>query len=271
MPTYIASLQNPRVKEIVKLRKRSYRDQQRTTVVEGCRELSHALAAGVTPETVFICNELTTSECNTVLQNLYAMAAERTTSLFEVSADVFAKMAYRETTGGILATIPYVNVEFDQLPKSAQPLLLVVESPEKPGNLGALLRTADAAGFDGVIVCGDGTDLHNPNVVRASLGALFTVPVCTATTSDTIAWLSQNGIRSIAATPYAETSYTDVAMAGRCAIVVGSEAEGLSPEWLESASVQVRIPMYGRVDSLNLSTSAAILIYEAVRQRSDNA
>ena len=267
MPPRISSLQNPKIKEIARYRKRGYRDQRRMTVVEGCRELGHALDAGITPDSVFICNELVDGTCTLLLDRLHEMAANRATALLEVTPEVFAKIAYRETTGGILAVIPYVNIELGHMPVTHDSLYLIVETPEKPGNLGALLRTADAAGFDAVIVCGQGTDLHNPNVIRASLGAVFTVPVCTATTVDTIAWTKTNGYQSIAATPYAEHDYYRIQMQDRTAIVVGSEADGLSDDWLSKASVRVRIPMYGRVDSLNLSTSAAILMYEAVRQR----
>ncbi len=240
----------------------------RQTVVEGCREVTHALAAGVAPTRVFVCQELLDANCNNAMQLCIELDEQQKTELITVTQDVYKKIAYRESSGGLLVVIPYVDRPLKTVPVDETALILVVESPEKPGNLGALLRTADAAGFNAVVVCGEGTDVHNPNVVRASLGALFTMPVSHCTTSEGIDWLSNNDINSIAATPYANTVYGDVNMTGKTAIVVGSEAFGLSEEWLAAADERVRIPMHGKVDSLNLSASAAILMYEAVRQRS---
>ena len=175
----------------------------------------------------------------------------------------------REDSGGILLVLPYLNTELGRLVLPASPLLVVVENVEKPGNLGAILRTADAAGVDGVIACGGtgSTDVHNPNVVRASLGTLFTVPVAEATTPATILWLRTRGIRIVAATPEGATLYIESDLRGPLAIVLGSEAQGLTQAWLDAADTRVVIPMAGQSDSLNLSASTAILLYEAVRQR----
>ena len=268
----ITSPQNPRVKRIIKLNDRRARDEARQTVVEGVREIRQALDHGVAPVEAYLCPELINEpEAETAAQHLRAIAATDMSDLFLVSPDVFAKMAYRGTTGGLLMVIPYRQNQLEHLIFRGEPFLLVVEEAEKPGNLGAILRTADAAGVDAVLVPSPpkrmGTDLHNPNVIRASLGAYFSVPTVAATTAETIAWLRAQGIAIVAATPAAEALYTAADLRGPVALAVGSEAWGLSETWLAAADVRLRIPMAGVVDSLNLSASAALLMYEVVRQR----
>jgi TrmH family RNA methyltransferase len=189
-------------------------------------------------------------------------------SLFEVDERVFAKIAYRENPDGWLATFPLPGRELPELTLSANPFLVVCESVEKPGNLGAILRTADAAGVDALIACDPLTDWGNPNVVRASKGALFSVPVAASSSAQTIVWLRDCGIRIIVATPQATTPYTQADLRGPVAITVGEEKHGLSQEWLDQADQAVVIPMFGRVNSLNVATATALLIYEVVRQRS---
>ncbi|MEZ4729577.1 MAG: RNA methyltransferase [Caldilineaceae bacterium] len=264
----ISSLQNARIKELVKLSKRRDRDTRRVTVVEGAREIGHALAAGFVPQEVYLCPELATSaETQALITTCDRLVRQGLTTMVTVTPAVFAKIAYREESGGLLLVMPYVTRHLAQMSSSAAPFFAVIEGVEKPGNLGAILRTADAAGVDGVIVCAGATDVHNPNVVRASLGALFTVPIAEATTDQVIAWLQQHRIRIVAATPEGLINYTIPDYTAPVAVVMGSEAYGLAPAWFAAAADLVQIPMRGVVDSLNLSAATAILLYEVVRQR----
>ncbi len=262
----ITSPRNPRVKNVIKLRQRRHRDAQRRTVVEGLREIRLALEAGITPQEAFVCPELVTAEGQPLLRQLERLAQEGPTHLYQVTPEVFARLAYREGSGGLLLVIPYLERKLADLALGTPAFLAVVEGVEKPGNLGAILRTGDAAGVDGLILCG-GTDVHNPNVIRASLGAVFTVPVVQVSTPEAIAWLQEQGLAILAATPDGDALYTEVDLTGPVAIVTGSEAHGLSQPWLQAATHRVTIPMFGKVDSLNLSASTAILLYEVVRQR----
>jgi TrmH family RNA methyltransferase len=269
----ITSLQNGRIKRVIKLNSRRRRDAAQLTLVEGIREVSRALEHGITPQEAYLCPELITDEASEANNRLVQLVQKGETQLFEVPPDVFVKIAYRGDSGGLLLVIPYLQLSLSNLPLSSLPFLAVVENVEKPGNLGAILRTADAAGVDGVIVCSDGTastDLHNPNVIRASLGTLFSVPVAAATTCETIAWLQEHEIQIVVATPETESVYTAVDLQTSVALITGSEAFGLSQQWLAAADKQVRIPMHGTADSLNLSTATALLLYEVVRQRSSN-
>lgn len=269
----ITSLQNGRIKQIVKLNQRRQRDAVQQTVVEGVREVSRALQQGIVPLAAYLCPALLTDEAQEAVGCLNRLAQAGDTRLFEVTPDIFAKIAYRGHSGGLLLVIPYLRQSLNDLPLGQPSFLAVVENVEKPGNLGAILRSADAAGVDGVIVGSDGTastDLHNPNVIRASLGTLFTVPVASATTSETIAWLQAHAIEIVVAVPVADCVYTAVNLQNSVALVTGSEAHGLSQEWLTAATAQVRIPMHGTADSLNLATATALLLYEVVRQRSSN-
>lgn len=266
----ISSLQNSRIKNIVKLGNRRQRDAQQLTLVEGVREVRRALQCGIVPQEAYICPALVDSKAADLITSLQKLAQTGTTQLFEVTPEVFNKMVYREASGGVLLVVPYLGRRLVDLPLSSAPFLAVVEDVEKPGNLGAILRTADAAGVDGLIVTthvGDGTDLHNPNVVRASLGTLFAVPVATAETAELISWLREQSIRIVTASPDGKRPYTAIDMTGPVALVTGSEAYGLSQPWLEAADEQVVIPMYGIADSLNLSIATALLLYEVVRQR----
>ncbi|MBK8985869.1 MAG: RNA methyltransferase [Chloroflexi bacterium] len=272
MPLLISSLQNQRIKQTVKLNNRRQRDEQQRTVVEGVREVSRALAAGLTPYEAYVCPELLAdAEAAACLAALADLANRGQIELFEVTPAVFAKIAYRGESGGIVLVVPYLPLTLADLPVGRPPFLVVVEAVEKPGNLGAILRTADAAGVDGLIVCGDdgeGTDIHNPNVIRASLGALFAVPTVATTNGRAQQWLREQAIPVIAATPEGTRPYTAVDLTGPVAILLGSEAHGLSRAWLQAAEQQVVIPMHGVVDSLNLSVATALLLYEVVRQRS---
>lgn len=260
----ITSLQNPRVKEVVRLRNRGDRDAAGLLLIEGRRELRLALAQGRKIHTLFFCPALfADAAAHAVLEQAAAAGCER----IECSAPVFRKLAYGDRTEGLLAIAPQVHRTLADLVLPPNPLLIVAEAIEKPGNLGTILRSADAAGVHAVIVCDGCTDIHNPNVVRASIGTLFCVPVVEATTEATLAWLRTHGIAALAATPHATEEYTAVDMTRAVAIVVGKEQVGLSDRWMQSADVQVRIPMQGQVDSLNVAAATTLLLFEAVRQR----
>lgn len=261
----ITSLQNPKVKYVTALRERRKRQQEGATLVEGYDELILALASGIKPIEVFYCPTLFRTPEQ---MGLVARIGAIETMLMEVDERVFAKIAYRENPDGWLATFPLPGRELSELALSTNPFLVVCESVEKPGNLGAILRTADAAGVDALIACNPLTDWGNPNVVRASKGALFSVPVAAASSAQTLAWLRDRRIRIIVATPQAATPYTQVDLRGPVAVAVGEEKHGLSQEWLDQADEAVVIPMFGRVNSLNVATATALLIYEVIRQRS---
>lgn len=263
MALLITSPQNPRVKQVVRLRDRRHREREGLMLVEGREELALALAGGARPQTLYVCPALVDEGHGPLLTQARAAASE----VIEVSQPVFEKMAYRDNPDGWLAVVPAVRRGLDDLPGGERPLYLIAEAVEKPGNLGALLRSADAAGATGVIVCDPTTDINNPNVVRSSRGTLFTVPVAEASADEAFAWLRARAIPIVAATPQASQAYTEADLTGPVAIAVGTEHEGLSAAWLAQASVQVRIPMRGQVNSLNVATAATLLMYEAVRQR----
>ena len=266
MPESITSQQNNHVKSVARLEKRNERTQRRLTLVEGVREVSRALAAGIVPVEAYICPELVNAATRTAVQRLEQLEGASGTRVFAVTPAIFARLAVREESGGVLLVIPFLSNSLTHLPQRLPQFFTVVEEAEKPGNVGAILRTADAAGVHGVIVCG-GVDLHSPNVVRASLGTLFTMPVAEATTVEAIAWLRGHGVQIVAATPDARMLYTQADLTMPTAIAMGSEAQGLSAAWLDAADVCVQIPMHGAADSLNLAASTAILLYEVVRQR----
>lgn len=261
---HLTSTQNARIKETIRLRKRAERDAHGLFLVEGGREVTRALAARWQVVSLFFCPALhATAEA----ENLPARAQSAGAMLFECSAEVFAKLAYKEGADGWLAVVRQRALGLDDLALSKKPLLLAAEAIEKPGNLGALLRAADGAGADAVILCDGCTDLYNPNVVRNSMGSLFALPVAAATSAATWTFLRRHKVRMVAATPGAEKIYSDVDLSGPVAIVVGAENEGLRPAWMEQADVQVRIPMRGLADSLNVACATTLLLYEAVRQR----
>lgn len=269
---HISSSQNPHIKNVVKLHNRRQRDALQLMVVEGAREIGLALANGFKPAELYMCPELAMGEeATAVAQQFHRLHEEKQTTLFTISPELFAKIAYRGESDGLLALLPYWSRPLTSLPLSPAPFLAIIEGGEKPGNLGAILRTADAAGVDAVIISetesGEGTDIFNPNVVRASLGALFTVPVAVAPATDLLVWLRAHGIQVAAATPGGDVLYTAVDLRGSVAVVLGSEAHGLSQTWLNAADKRLIIPMHGQVDSLNLSVSTALMLYEVVRQR----
>lgn len=277
MTTRIESRQNPRIKELQKLTKRRRRDERGVTVVEGIREVSRALASNIIPIEAYICPELVERWPDQglqaeVVQRLELLDAERQCHLFQIPADLHDKITYRGESGGITLVVPYQSWTLEELPKTEQPFLLIVENVEKPGNLGAILRTVDAANVDGVIVAHSpehaATDIYNPNAIRASLGTIFGIPITQSSTADAIAWLKSNNIQIVTTSPDSQIVYANADLTGPVAIVMGSEADGVSDSWFDAADVEVTIPMHGIGDSLNLSTSTAIMLYEVVRQRS---
>ena len=262
--TPITSLQNPRIKQIVSLHDRRKRDQAGVMLVEGYEELALALASGASPVELYVCPPLFRDRAQA---DLIAAAGAAGASVIDVDERVFAKIAYRENPDGWLAMFRAEHHTLDDLRLSANPLLVVCEGVEKPGNLGAMLRTADAAGIDALISCDPHTDWANPNVIRASKGALFTVQTAEADSRRAIAWLHEREIQIIAATPAASTLHFGADLRGPVAIAVGTEKQGLSDLWLQGADIAVRIPMSGKVNSLNVATATALLVYEVVRQR----
>ena len=260
----ITSLQNPRLKRLVRLRDRRPRDEERAFLVEGYREVRRALERHVTLDEVYFSRDWFLGENEPALLEQAEAAGAK---LFELSKEAFAKVAYRERPDGILAVAPQWSRTLADLRLSAAPFILVVEAIEKPGNLGTILRSADAAGCDAVIVCDPVTDLFNPNVVRASTGVLFSVPCVVGESAAVQAWLKEKGIRTVATTPAAKALYSDSDLTGPLAVVMGSEQYGLSEFWLKNADLPVRIPMAGQADSLNVAMAALITLFEAVRQR----
>jgi TrmH family RNA methyltransferase len=261
----LTSMQNARVKDVVKLRQRRDRDKSKTFIIEGYREITRALEGGMPFQTLFTCPELFLGENE---EALIDAIVKKGAQHFECAPHVFQKMSYRDRPDGLITVAPQLLATLQDLPKKKNPFYIVAEAIEKPGNLGTILRSADAAGVDGVIICDKCTDIHNPNVVRASVGTLFTQPVVEATTEETLAWLKENGIAVLSATPEAKESYSKVDMKQSLAIVVGTEQYGLSDKWMQEADICVRIPMRGKADSLNVATATTILLYEVVRQRS---
>jgi len=257
----ITSAQNPKIKLLLQLQqKSSERRKAGLFVVEGRRELMHCLEAGFVVDTVFCCPDVETGV------EPMPMLPEGV-RVFEVSKEVYEKIAYRGSTEGVVAEVKTRQLTLADLRLPEQPLVVVVERVEKPGNLGAILRSADAAGVDAVIVCDPLTDLYNPNLIRSSVGGIFSVPCVACTSEECIAFLQQRGIQILTAQLQDSSLYYDTDMRRPTAIVMGTEATGLTDQWRRAADAHIRIPMLGRIDSLNVSVSAAILMYEAVRQR----
>ncbi len=260
----ITSTQNPRVKNVLKLNKRADRDEQGLLLVEGYRELKRALDNGWMPRELYFCRDLFLGSNE---DELLRCSAERGASLFDCSETVLRKLSYRDRPEGLLAVGPQIRYSLADITFRSVPFLVVAEAVEKPGNLGTILRSADAAGVDGMLVCDRCTDISNPNVVRASIGTLFSVKVVEASTDDALAWLRARHIQIVSATPHADMLYTEADLAQPVSIVVGSEQYGLSTRWMNEADIKVRIPMLGQADSLNVASATTILLYEVVRQR----
>lgn len=258
----ITSAQNPKIKDLLALQEKSKeRRKKGLFVVEGRRELLHCVASGYEPHTVFVCPEiLQKADFDEIKENCSC-------NFIEIPQHLYDKVAYRGGTEGVIAELYCRPHGLDSIDLKENPLVVVLESVEKPGNLGAVLRSADAAGVDAVIICDPLTDLYNPNLIRSSIGGIFTVQVAAATSEEAIKWLKDNGIKIYTAQLQDSEWYYDTDMTSGTAIVMGTEATGLTDVWREAADAHIRIPMLGRLDSLNVSVSAAILMFEAVRQR----
>ena len=259
----ITSAQNPKIKTLLELQEKSRtRRKEGLFVVEGRRELLHCIEAGYEPHSIFFCPEIISGKD---LEDISDAAGR--CSFFEIPQHLYDKVAYRGGTEGVIAELKCKEMTLDALKLKDHPLVVILESVEKPGNLGAVLRSADASGVDAVIVCDPLTDMYNPNLIRSSIGAIFTVPIATASSEDTIKWLKANNITIYTAQLQDSEWYYDTDMKGGTAIVMGTEATGLTDAWRKAADAHIKIPMLGKLDSLNVSVSAAILMFEAVRQR----
>jgi TrmH family RNA methyltransferase len=270
----ITSASNPRLKGLLGLRRRRTREETGQTLVEGYEEIGLALSAGVRPGTVYVCEELFSPAGRAGSQDighqsdLLARLRGDRVEVVHLSRSAFEKVSYREGPDGLIAVVDRVGVRLDDLRvDGSDHLTLLSQGVEKPGNLGAMLRTADAAGVDAVIAADPVTDWGNPNVVRASKGTVFAVPAASATTAETLDWLTAHDVRLVVTTPETDLLHTDVDYTGRVAIAVGSEKHGADRTLLDAATHLVRIPMHGKANSLNVAASAAIVLYEAVRQR----
>ena len=260
----ITSLTNPRVKAAVRLRDRRERDETGLTIVDGAREILRAIDRGVEVAEVFVSRGLVRSpDARDATARLDAAQAP----VRDVSDAVLAKIAFGDRSDGIVAVVRTPSTSLNEIALQTDPLVVVVERVEKPGNLGAILRTAAGAGVDAVVAADARTDLFNPNAIRASLGSIFSIPLASASSAEVLDWLAAHGVAPIAARVDADTHYTDVDLRGPVAIVLGSEADGLTEAWSDPRVTSVRIPMRGIADSLNVSVAAAVLLYEAVRQR----
>ena len=266
VPEKITSLQNPKIKNLKRLEKASERREQNLILIEGLRETVLAQRAGYTITAVFVCEEILKEDDGYDLKALTKAASG--IAIYHISKEVYDSLAYRETTEGVIATATPVKLSLDKIKLSDTPLILVIEGVEKPGNLGAMLRTCDAAGVDAVLICDGKTDIYNPNVLRSSLGTAFTQQVIVCETPEAIAFLKKKGIRIFAAELTAASVYFSEKFKQPSAVVVGTEATGLSQAWIDAADARIKIPMLGKIDSLNVSVSAAVLLFEAVRQRS---
>jgi RNA methyltransferase, TrmH family len=269
----ISSVQNPKVKLALSLHKASARKKENLFIIEGLREITLAGKAGYRFHSLFVCPEITGWPGDKPDGNSPDAGFIEMTGLpgremaIEITRDVFAKISYRKESGGLVAIAHQKRISLGDIIPGDSPLILVAEAIEKPGNLGAMIRTADAAGIDAVLVCDPATDLYNPNVIRASLGTLFTTPTVCCSSEDAIRWLQSAGIKiyvtSLSASlPYHKADYTVPS-----AIVAGSEATGVSAIWSDACDGAVIIPMYGQVDSMNVSVATSVILFEALRQR----
>jgi TrmH family RNA methyltransferase len=263
----ITSAQNPKIKLLLELQEKSKtRRKEGLFVVEGLRELLHCIGSGYQAHALFVCSDVLSAQGMKELEDAIESSSEGCACYF-IPKHLYEKVAYRGSTEGVIAELKCKSHSLESLSLKENPLVVVLESVEKPGNLGAVLRSADAAGVDAVIVCDPLTDMYNPNLIRSSIGGIFTVPTAAASSEDTIKWLKDNNITIYTAQLQDSEWYYDTDMTKGTAIVMGTEATGLTDAWRKAADAHIKIPMLGRLDSLNVSVSAAILMYEAVRQR----
>lgn len=259
----ITSAQNPRIKNFAHLQKARERRVQNVFIVEGDKEYARAIEFGYEFSSVFVCFDLISEAYFKALSSGVNSNAE----VFPVSKEAFDKIAYREGSGGIIALARPKSHTLADLKPAQNPLLLVLEAVEKPGNLGAILRTADAAGVDAVIVCDPQTDIYNPNVVRSSIGCLFSVPLAVCTSEEAISWMKSKNIAIFSTYLKAAVPYTEVDFTRPSAIVMGTEADGITDLWVNASTQNIIIPMQGSADSMNVSTATSVVVFEACRQR----
>ncbi|HAN78322.1 MAG TPA: rRNA methyltransferase [Bacteroidales bacterium] len=260
--THISSKQNPGIKNLVLLQKQKERAEQNLILIEGLKEIEKADLSGYVIEQVYFCPEIIGLQ-----QVSELFTKSKPGKVFSVSADVFEKIAYRESTGGVIVLAKPKLHTFSGLNLPKNPLLLVLEGVEKPGNMGAIYRTADAAGIDAVLIAEPRTDLYNPNAIRASLGCVFSVPTVICSGAEALNWLKTNQIHIFSTYLQAAVPYHTVNFAQPCAIVLGTEADGISDQWVKNSNTNIIIPMRGQADSMNVSTAAAVVVFEACRQR----
>lgn len=261
MSIRITSPQNPRIKSLLALEKPRERKKQQVFIIEGLKEIRFAVDEGYRINTLYYCDDMISADAlgDIVTDDLQTIP---------VSKDVFDRIAIRENSGGVLAIAGMKSHNLENLLLSNTPLVLVLEAVEKPGNLGAILRTADAAGIDAVIICDPQTDFYNPNVIRSSLGCVFTKQIASASSEETIRWLRKNKIAIYCTYLKASRPYDQIDFTPSCAIVMGTEATGLSDVWVKNSDANIIIPMQGKIDSMNVSTATAVVVFEARRQRS---
>jgi RNA methyltransferase, TrmH family len=257
----IESSKNPTIRALAELKERKARDKEQRYLIEGTREIYRAIQAGEALQTLVYVKELLDKQAQELIQK------QKHLEHLELSREPFSKLSLRQNPDGFIAVAKMKHKRLADVPLSSNPLVLIIEGLEKPGNIGALLRTADAANLDAIFVTGKGTDLYNPNVIRSSMGSLFSRPVIASDDAELIAFLKPKNFNIIAATPHTEHRYWQEDFRGATAIVLGTEDAGLSKIWLEAATTQVTIPMNGMADSLNVATAGALLMYEALRQR----
>lgn len=263
----VTSAQNPKIKELLALQEKSrLRREKGLFVVEGIRELEHCVEGGFQIDTVFWCPSIYGKMPNVAEASMPAIL-RNAAKVVEVTEELYDKVAYRGGTEGIIAEVKAKETGLDALKLKEKPLIVVLESVEKPGNLGAVLRSADAAGADAVLICDPYTDLYNPNLIRSSIGGIFTVQCAATDSQSAINFLKERGIRILTAQLQDSEWYYDTDMRSGTAIVIGTESTGLTDIWRDAADSHIKIPMLGKLDSLNASVSAAILLFEAVRQR----
>ncbi len=264
----ISSLQNPRVKQVVKLRDKRERDTTQSFLIEGYRELSRAVKGGVPLVSLFYspAHFLGSNE-NGLIEEIRGQGVE----VLEVNKGVFEKISFRDRPDGLLAVATQTHLILNDIihliKRERPPFFLIAEAIEKPGNLGSILRSSDAAGVDALLVCDRCTDIYNPNVVRASVGTLFTIPVLEVSSEEAIAYLKESKIAIVATSPDAKLTFTEADLTGPVAIAMGTEQLGLSKKWMKAADIQVSIPMHGIADSLNVAAATTLLLYEVLRQR----
>lgn len=264
MPDKISSTSNPKIREVLVLQQKSQeRKKLNLMVVEGAREIRLATTSGSKARSVFFCPELFSNKED----NDSLLAAFPENGRFEVTPKVFSSLAYRDKSDGLIALMEPAVITLNDLEQKKDPMFIILESVEKPGNLGAILRTADAARVDAVIVCDPLADFYNPNTIRSSIGCVFTVPVVSSDSTVTIHWLKKHHIRILTAALNAQRFYHECDLTGPAALVMGTEATGLTQQWLDAADENIMIPMRGKIDSLNVSVSTAVLVFEAMRQR----